>query len=182
MPSNKDLIYLQFQSLLQFHNAAMHRKGNGSQCTVHCALHRFTMVGNAHFSAQLTSKSGGAVTQQNAHRFIFRSLEPILMSNTGKKSEKETLRKQHQCRRFRTDTGKLLQIQSLQATARMLVSTYSCVASNLHGVHVKNVHKCSHKNWDRNVHQKNVHTARILLLTFAACRCRFGPNLRGHNW
>ena len=140
MPSNKDLIYLQFQSLLQFHNAAMHRKGNGSQCTVHCALHRFTMVGNAHFSAQLTSKSGGAVTQQNAHRFIFRSLEPILMSNTGKKSEKETLRKQHQCRRFRTDTGKLLQIQSLQATARMLVSTYSCVASNSHGVRVKNVH------------------------------------------
>ena len=132
----------------------MHRKGNGSQCTVHCALHRFTMVGNAHFSAQLTSKSGGAVTQQNAQRFIFRSLEPILMSNTGKKSEKETLRKQHQCRRFRTDTGKLLQIQSLQATARMLVSTYSCVASNSHGVRVKNVHKCSHKNWDRNVHQK----------------------------
>ena len=103
----------------------------------------------------------------------FPTLEPILMSNTGKKSEKETLRKQHQCRRFRTDTGKLLQIQSLQATACMLVSTYSCVASNSHGVHVKNVHKCSHKNWDRNVHQKNVHTARILLLTFAACRCRW---------
>ena len=62
------------------------------------------------------------------------------------KSEKETLRKQHQCRRFWTDTGKLLQIRSPQATARMLVSTYSSVAGNSHGVRVKNVHMCTHKN------------------------------------
>ena len=44
------------------------------------------------------------------------------------------------------------------------------VASNSHGVRVKKC-TCALQNWDRNVQQKNVHTAMFLLLTFAACYC-----------
>ena len=44
------------------------------------------------------------------------------------------------------------------------------VASNSHGVRIKKC-TCALKNWDRNVQQKNVHTAMFLLLTFAACYC-----------